>query len=134
VTAGDGTGGTGDFISTLGLHVEEMTATRMTGWMDAGPQHHQPFGIVHGGVWASVVETFASIAGTEAVRERGQVVVGISNSTDFFRQHRQGRVNIVATPIHQGRTQQVWQVAITRAEDDRLVARGQVRLQNINAA
>jgi uncharacterized protein (TIGR00369 family) len=125
--------GVSEFLSVLGLHVDEMSGTSMTGWMEAGPQHHQPFGIVHGGVWASIVETFASIAGSEAVRDKGQVVVGVSNSTDFFRQHKAGRVDIVATPIHQGRTQQIWQVVITRADDQKLVARGQVRLQNISA-
>ena len=44
-----------------------------------------------------------------------------------------GRLAVVATPIQQGRTQQLWQVEIHRPEDQKLVARGQVRLQNIEA-
>jgi uncharacterized protein (TIGR00369 family) len=64
--------------------------------------------------------------------EKGMVgAVGVSNSTDFYRSHRTGRILATAIPVHQGRTQQVWQVDVTRAEDDVLLARGQVRLQNI---
>lgn len=33
-------------------------------------------------------------------------------------------------PIHRGRSQQLWLVTITD-DDDRVVARGQVRLQNL---
>jgi uncharacterized protein (TIGR00369 family) len=59
--------------------------------------------------------------------------VGVSNLTDFLRPHRAGRLSVIATPIHQGRTQQLWQVEIRRPEDEKLVARGQVRLQNVPA-
>ena len=44
-----------------------------------------------------------------------------------------GRLNVVANAIHQGRTQQLWQVEIRRPADGKLVARGQVRLRNIDA-
>ena len=42
-----------------------------------------------------------------------------------------GRIDVVAEPIQQGRTLQLWQVVLTRADDGKLVARGQVRLQNV---
>jgi acyl-coenzyme A thioesterase PaaI-like protein len=42
-----------------------------------------------------------------------------------------GRLDVVAQPIQQGKTLQLWQVVLTRAEDGKLVARGQVRLQNV---
>ena len=57
----------------------------------------------------------------------------VSNATDFLRPHRSGRLQVVAVPIQQGRTQQLWQVEIRRPEDGKLVARGQVRLQNVPA-
>ena len=41
-----------------------------------------------------------------------------------------GRVAVVAEPVQQGRSQQLWQVHLTR-DDGKLVARGQVRLQNV---
>jgi 1,4-dihydroxy-2-naphthoyl-CoA hydrolase len=69
--------------------------------------------------------------GFGAVKDRGQQAVGVSNATDFVRPHRSARLHVLADPIQQGRTQQLWQIEIRRPEDDQLVARGQVRLQNI---
>ena len=104
----------------------------MSGTAAADERHHQPWGIVHGGLYTAVIETFATTAAFEAVKDRGQQAVGVSNATDFLRPHPIGRLEVVATPIQQGRTPQLWQVEIRRPEDDKLVARGQVRPQNID--
>ena len=121
------------FMRLLGPHFDEARADRVTGWFEVGADHHQPWGLVHGGVFTAVIETFATAGAFEAVKDRGQLAVGVTNVTDFLRPQRAGRLNVVAEPIQQGRTQQLWQVVITRAEDDKAVARGQVRLQNIDA-
>lgn len=120
--------GVGGFVERLGLHLDEVGPERVTGHVDCGPDHHQPFGIVHGGVYASIVETLGSIGGSVLAAEHGAVVVGVNNSTDFLRAHREGRIDAVAEPVHVGRTQQLWQVVMTR-EDGKVVARGQLRLQ-----
>jgi 1,4-dihydroxy-2-naphthoyl-CoA hydrolase len=73
----------------------------------------------------------ASVGASSAVEERKQFAVGVSNSTDFLRPVKEGRVDVVAEPIMQGKIQQLWQVVITRSEDGKEVARGQVRLQNV---
>ena len=118
----------------LGLFVDEVSLERVRGHLECDERHHQPFGIVHGGVWCAVVESLASIAATMQVAASGKVVVGVANSTDFLRAHRVGRVEGEARPVHVGRTQQLWQVVLTRAEDGKVVARGQVRLQNVDAS
>ncbi|MET8350578.1 PaaI family thioesterase [Micromonospora sp. NPDC005206] len=123
---------TGGFVALLGLKFEEATADRVViGWR-VRPQLHQPFGIQHGGVYCSVVETAASVGGSLWLGDRG-TVVGVSNQTDFLRAVREGELTAVGTPVHRGRSQQLWQVEITDA-DQRLVARGQVRLQNLSPA
>lgn len=99
--------------------------------MAADERHHQPWGLVHGGLYTTVIETFATTGAFEAVKEVGQRAVGVSNATDFLRPHRSGRLQVVAVPIQQGRTKQLWQVEVRRPDDDKLVARGQVRLQNV---
>ena len=121
--------------SALGIRVEEMTPTRVVAHVDIDERHQQPYGIVHGGVWASIVESVGSHGAAAAAREiTGQMaVVGIANSTDFLRPHRSGRVRATGTPIFTGRTQQLWQVEIERETDGKLVARGQLRLQNLAA-
>ena len=114
------------------LQLDEVQADSVRGSLIVGPSHHQPFGLVHGGVWASVVETAASVGALVAGEDVGAAtVVGVSNSTDFIRSMTEGRVDVHGWPIHVGRLQQLWQVEITRHEDGKLVARGQVRLQNM---
>jgi 1,4-dihydroxy-2-naphthoyl-CoA hydrolase len=124
---------TSEFMQTLGVHFDEMGPQRVTGWLDAGPQHHQPWGLVHGGVFTSVIETFATTGAYQAVKDDGRLAVGVTNVTDFLRPHKEGRLRVTAEPLQQGRTQQLWLVVITRDDDGRAVARGQVRLQNIDA-
>ncbi|MDT4938787.1 MAG: 1,4-dihydroxy-2-naphthoyl-CoA hydrolase [Pseudonocardiales bacterium] len=113
--------------AVLGLEYTETTPDRVVITWQITPGQHQPHGIVHGGVYCSVVESAASIG---AGLWFGDRVVGVSNHTDFLRPASEGRLTATATPIHRGRTQQLWLVEI-RDEQDRLVARGQVRLHNL---
>ena len=119
------------FVAATGLEVTEISGTRVAGHIDLGPQHHTPWGVVHGGVYCTVVESAASIGASTAVAERGQFSVGVNNSTDFLRPMTAGRLDVVAEPVQQGKTLQLWLVTLTRAEDGKTVARGQVRLQNV---
>jgi uncharacterized protein (TIGR00369 family) len=119
------------FVAATGLALTEVTGARVAGHIEVGPQHHTPWGVVHGGVYCTVVESAASVGASTAVAERGQFSVGVNNSTDFLRPMIAGRLDIVAEPIQQGKTLQLWLVTLTRAEDGKLVARGQVRLQNV---
>jgi 1,4-dihydroxy-2-naphthoyl-CoA hydrolase len=119
------------FVAATGLELTEVTGTRVTGHIEVGPQHHTPWGVVHGGVYCTVVESAASIGASTAVTERGQFSVGVNNSTDFLRPMTSGRLDVVAEPVQQGKTLQLWLVTLTR-EDGKLVARGQVRLQNVS--
>jgi uncharacterized protein (TIGR00369 family) len=115
--------------SVLAFELDEAGPDRVVMSWTIGPQHLQPYGIVHGGVYCSVVETTASIGAALWFGERGKVV-GVANHTNFLRAVGSGRVTATATPIHRGRSQQLWQVLIN-AEDGRDVARGEVRLQNL---
>ena len=121
-----------ELLRLLGCHFDEVGPTRLTGWIEVGPQHHQYFGLLHGGVLCSVVESFASIGGWIAVRDSGRLTVGVANTTDFLRSTTAGVLHVVADAVYQGRSQQLWEVAISRAADGKDVARGRVRLQNID--
>ena len=119
------------FVAAMKFQVDEATGTRVVGHVELGADQHTPWGVVHGGLYCSVVESAASIGASTAVLEQGQFAVGVNNNTDFLRAMTEGRIDVVAEPIQQGRTQQLWQVLLTRSEDGKLVARGQVRLQNV---
>ena len=105
----------------LGLELTEVGPDRVVVSWTVDERHLQPYGLAHGGVHCLVAESAASIAGALWFGRDGNVV-GVNNSTDFLR--------ATATPVHRGRSQQLWQIE-TRDDQDRLVARGQVRLQNL---
>ena len=116
----------------LGLEILEAGPERVRARVEIGPRHHQPYGIVHGGVYTSIVEGVASHGAGLAVRARGAgpgLVVGVHNATDFLRSHGQGELVALGEPVHQSRTQEIWQVVIRRSSDGKPVARGQVRFQ-----
>ena len=117
------------FDQVLGLELLEADGDRVVGRLPLQPHLHQPYGIVHGGVYCAVVETSASVGGALWFGDRGNVV-GVANSTNFLRAVREGVLDVEALPVHRGRTQQLWQVTV-KDEQGRLVAQGQVRLANI---
>ena len=118
------------FLRAAGLIFNEVTTARVTGHLQLGPEHHTPWRVVHGGVYTTAVESAASVGASIAVRDQGQVAVGLTNTTHFLRSVTAGRVNVEATALSQGRTQQLWRVDITD-ESGRLIAHGEVRLQNV---
>jgi 1,4-dihydroxy-2-naphthoyl-CoA hydrolase len=112
----------------LGLEMVEVGPELVRARLDAGPRHHQPYGVLHGGVYCSIVEAVASYGAGVSAMSRGQKgVLGVSNQTDFYRSHSAGELLCEGRPVHRGRSAQVWEVAVTRASDCKLVARGQVR-------
>lgn len=120
------------FNTALGLEFVELGPDLARARWTITPTQHQPYGIVHGGVYCAVIETVASVAGAHWLGDKGNVV-GVNNNTDFLRATREGVLTATGTPVHRGRTQQVWRVEIVD-EQDRLVAQGQVRLANITDA
>ncbi|MEX0868371.1 MAG: PaaI family thioesterase [Nitriliruptoraceae bacterium] len=118
----------------LGVTFDRVSTGRFEAHADLDERHHQPFGLVHGGVWVGIVETVGSVAAQTRVVLEEKAVVGVHNATDFLRAFRSGRVDIVGEPVHIGRTQHLWQVTILRASDGKTIARGQLRVQVIDPA
>lgn len=115
----------------LGVEHIETTPDKVVVRFTIGEQHLQPFGIPHGGVYCAVHESTASMAGMIWLAGKG-IVVGTNNSTDFLRQAKVGdTITTTATPIHRGRTQQLWRVESVN-QDGKLIAQGQVRLANLD--
>lgn len=119
------------FDDRLGLVFTEIGPDGVKAQLEVTRDLQQPMGIVHGGVYCSVIESLASTSAYLWLAEHGGGdVVGVNNNTDFLRAISSGIVYASSEPIHRGRRQQLWLVTITD-EKDRVVARGQVRLQNM---
>jgi uncharacterized protein (TIGR00369 family) len=121
------------YVAHTGIELTDATSDMCSGRIEITPDHHQPYGVVHGGVYCTFIETLASTGAAIWAMENGMAgAMGVSNKTDFLRATSEGVLLGEATPIHRGRTQQLWQVDVTRDADGKLVAQGQVRLQNVS--
>ena len=123
---------TAPFDSELGLQYTAVGPDGARAQLQVKPKLLQPMGLVHGGVYCSIIESMASVAAYTWLNTSGHGgnVVGVNNNTDFLRSIGTGMVYGTAEPIHRGRRQQLWLVTITD-DKDRVLARGQVRLQNL---
>ena len=99
--------------NSLGIELTEVTAERVVATMPVDDRTRQPFGILHGGASVALAETVASIAGTMNVDLERFNVVGVEINANHIKAKRDGTVTGTATPIHVGRTTQVWQILIT---------------------
>ncbi|MGI9020702.1 MAG: PaaI family thioesterase [Solirubrobacterales bacterium] len=110
------TPGADGFADLIGVEHLDAPEGEARARIAVGDHLRQPFGIVHGGVYASLAETITSHATLLAVRDEGFVAMGQSNQTTFLRPITEGHVNAGAAVRHRGRTTWVWDVEITDDE------------------
>ena len=98
--------------ATLGIHFTEVTDNSLTGTMPVDSRTHQPYGILHGGASVVLAETLGSMAGNLCVDPKNHYVVGLDINANHLRSVSSGSVTGTATPIHIGRSTQVWNIEI----------------------
>lgn len=106
-----------EFDSFIGLTFTAFGPEKIAAKVQSGPKHHQPAGMVNGGVFCSIGETMGSFAGYIAA---GAPVVGMNNSTDLIRSVSDGVIEAETIPVHIGRRTQLWRTEMR--SDDKLVA------------
>jgi 1,4-dihydroxy-2-naphthoyl-CoA hydrolase len=116
----------GGFERSIGLTFTRATRDDLVCEVPITPELTQPYGLVHGGVYATIVETLASAGAALFAISDGKSSVGLENTTSFVRGARTGKLIASASPVHRGRSSQVWEVAI-RDDRGKLVATGRVR-------
>ena len=115
------------WVKEMGIVILSASPDEVTCEWEVNGKHHQPYGIVHGGVHSGVIETLASVGAAMVAHPRRQRVVGLENTTTFIRAVRSGKLTAMARPVTRGRSSQVWEGWI-RNEKAELVAQGHVRL------
>lgn len=117
----------GGWNTAMGLRFTRATTDECIGELTIGPQHTQPYGIVHGGVHCGIIEAACSTGAAIVAMARGQSVVGLENSTSFITAVREGTLRVTARPVTRGRRTQVWEAVVTN-EAGKTCATGRVRL------
>lgn len=105
-------GATRNLADTLGIELVELTAERVVATMPVDDRTRQPFGILHGGASVALAETVASLGGTMNVDLDRFRVVGVEINANHIRAKTDGVVTGTGTPIHVGRSTQVWEIRI----------------------
>jgi len=123
---------TSPFDELYGLRVTSASVDRVTAQVPLEPKHMQPYGIVHGGVYAAMIEATCSIGGSvwAVTNDAGLGAMGVSNHTDFLRSARAGTLTVIATRVQSGGTLQLWQADVMD-EAGAPLAHGVVRLMNV---
>lgn len=122
----------GSFSGSLGLRFTRATQDEVRAELVITEQHHQLYGMVHGGVYASIIETLASVGAGISAFAHQKTVLGLENHTSFLRGVRSGTLRATATPLTRGRRSQVWETAI-HDDSGTLVATGRVRMLLLEA-
>lgn len=115
------------WAAAMGVRFVKATRDEVSAEIDVGPVHLQPYGIVHGGVHAGLLETLASVGAALHAMTRGQSVVGLENHTSFIRAVRAGKLHATVVPLTRGSRSQLWEGRVLD-DEGRLAATGRVRL------
>jgi 1,4-dihydroxy-2-naphthoyl-CoA hydrolase len=102
--------------ATLGIVLDEATPERMVGHLDVTDAVRQPYGVLHGGALLALAEELASLGTYLGVTPDGMLASGQEINASLLAQVREGRVDMVATPVHRGRTAWVWTCEARRAD------------------
>lgn len=117
----------GGFNKAIGFYFTETSLSRIAAKVPVTEKVFQPYGLVHGGVYASIIESLCSAGAAMNVFAEGKSAVGIENSTSFLRAVRSGVLTGIATPLTMGRRSHVWEAGVWD-DQGRLAATGRVRL------
>lgn len=101
----------GGAVRVMDIELTALTPKRVEAVMPVTPRHHQPFGLLHGGVSVLLAESVVSI-GAYLAAPAGKHAVGIEINANHLRPMSEGTVTAEAKPLHVGRSTHVWQVDI----------------------
>ena len=96
----------------MGIELTELTPDRVVARMPVEKRVHQPFGLLHGGASVALAETVASIGAWLNIDPEREMAVGLEINANHLKAKRDGVVTATATPLHRGRTTQIWEIRL----------------------
>lgn len=109
----------GGLSDLLGIDIAEATEDKVVATMDVTEDHHQPFGVLHGGATVALAETVASV-GANVASPAGRRAAGMEINANHLRPVVEGILTAEAEPVHTGRSSHVWRIMIVD-DDDRKI-------------
>ncbi len=121
----------GSVWEVLDIKLVSAEKDRVVATMPIGPNHLQQAGYLHGGISITLAESIASLGTVLNIDASKQMAFGLEINANHLRPKRDGQLTGVATPIHRGRTTQVWDVQITD-ENDKLICVSRCTIAVVN--
>jgi uncharacterized protein (TIGR00369 family) len=113
--------------AAMNMHFISASADEVIAEIEVSDVHRQPLGIVHGGVYAGMIEASSSVGATlHAMADGGKYAIGLDNHTSFLHAVREGKLRVTARPVTRGRRTHLWEANVVSG--DRVVTTGRVRL------
>lgn len=106
----------GQMARHLGIEMVDISTDSMTARMPVDHRTIQRIGILHGGASLALAETVGSIAASYCVDRKLFFIVGQEINANHIRPVREGFVYATATPLHLGKSSQVWDIKIKNEE------------------
>ena len=117
----------------LGIELTAVTDDYLEGRMPVDGRTHQPMGLLHGGASVALAETLGSVAAALRLPDRTrQACVGLEINANHLKGVRDGWVRGRATPVHVGRSTQVWEIRINHEETGALVCISRITMAVID--
>jgi len=113
--------------TAMGLRFVRATIDEVVAELEVSDVHRQPLGIVHGGVYAGMIEATASVGASLNSMPDGKYAIGLDNHTSFLHAVREGKLRVTARPVTRGRRSHLWDADVVD-DKGRTVATGRVRL------
>jgi 1,4-dihydroxy-2-naphthoyl-CoA hydrolase len=98
--------------ASLGIEMVELTRERVVATMPVDDRTRQPFGLLHGGASIALAETVASLGAAVHIDRERFAAVGLEINGNHLRATTHGVVRATGTPVHLGRSTQVWTIEI----------------------
>jgi 1,4-dihydroxy-2-naphthoyl-CoA hydrolase len=103
---------TGTVFDLIGARFEEFSKQKLIASFELNQSTRQAFGLMHGGIYAYIAESLASLGGWLNLDLEKEICVGIEINANHVKSVSSpgARIEATATPLHSGKTIQVWQV------------------------
>jgi 1,4-dihydroxy-2-naphthoyl-CoA hydrolase len=112
----------GTLPGLLGIVIDSHEPGRLTAHLDVRPDLLAPNGYLHAATVVALADTGCGLATRALLPEGSAGFTTIELKSNFLGTAREGRISVVATNAHAGRTTQVWDAVVTTEDTGRTTA------------
>lgn len=106
----------------LGIQILSVSPNQVTGQLPIRRQIMAPNGYIHAGAVVTLADTSCGYGTVASLPDGAVGFTTIELKTNFINTAREGLLKCEATPLHRGKTTQVWDARVIHVESNRVLA------------